>query len=122
MAYAPVIAFDRARRVAMARQLQRLGVPLATITATTGDTELADLWLRERTIASLRRLTGHPRALLDLYHTSELQELERCTLRNLMDADRRTGADQLIYSIGGRQPHGRTALRRQHLRAWNIPA
>lgn len=121
MGLAPVIAFDQAKCKAMARQLLNLGIPRDRILATRSTEELADLWTRERTIASIHRLTGHGRHALDLYGTAELIELERRTLTNLMGSDGRT-PDQLIYSIGGHQPRHHTTRRRQHLQAWNLSA
>lgn len=121
MALAPVIAFDRARRIAMARQLREMGVPLERITATQTDAELADLWTRERTLHNLGRLTGHPRAMFTLWDTADLAELEKRILGNLMGSDGR-GADRLIYSISGRAAGTRSERRRQQNRAWGIPA
>jgi len=121
MGYAPVIAFDQAKPLAMARQLLALGVSRDRILATRSIEELSDLWTRERTIASLQKLTGHGRHGLDLCGTDELVELERRAIRNLMGADGRTPG-QLIYSISGRQPRHPTTRRRQHLAAWDIPA
>lgn len=119
--YAPVICFDTARRRAMARQLLALGVHRSRILATKTDAELADLWTRERTITSLRRLTGHGRAALDLLGTAELVHLEQRTVAHLMGAEGRT-PDQLIYSISGRRPRNGRDRRRQDAREWGIPA
>lgn len=121
MTYAPVIQFDTARRRAMARQLLDMGVDRSRICATKTDAELADLWTRERTLASLKKLNGCERIFYERYATGELVELERATLRQLMGSDGRT-PDQLIYSIGGRRPKHPTTRRRQHLAAWDIPA
>lgn len=121
MGYAPVIAFDTAKRAAMARQLLALGVHRDRITATTNDTELHNLWTRERTVASLHRLTGQPRALLDMWDTPELQDMERRALQQLMSPSR-AGDDRLIYSIAGRQPTTRRGRRVQANRAWGIDA
>lgn len=120
MGLAPVICFATARRAAIARQLQRLGVPLERITATRTDAELDDLWTRERTLAGLHRLTGHSRAILELWDTAELVHLERQVLANLMDAG--PSPSQLIYSIGGHRPGRRGDRRRQEHRAWRLPA
>ncbi|HET9118505.1 MAG TPA: hypothetical protein VFN75_10620 [Pseudonocardiaceae bacterium] len=115
MAYAPVIAFDQAKRAAICRQLHhRYGITinqLAAIHDEHGDPGLHDLWTRERTLASLQQLTGHGRHGLDLYSTSELVELEQRTLTQLMGVDRRNP-----------RPLTDIIRQRQHLAAWGIPA
>lgn len=121
---AQVISFDHARRRHIARRLLALGVTVDQMRAVHdqhGDPGLADLWTRTRTIISLRRLTGCHHTVYDRHSTAELVELEQATVRHLMGADGRS-PDQLIYSIGGRQPRHPVTRRRQHLRAWGIPA
>jgi hypothetical protein len=116
---APVVCLDTARRRLIAQRLLRLGVPVATITATRNDQELADLWARERTIASLTKLTGHDRWLIGQWPTEDLIELERVALRQLMGASSRC-PDRMIYSFGGRIPKTRGRQHRNELKAWGI--
>jgi hypothetical protein len=125
MTMAPVFDLDTRRRALIAKRLLHLGVPVHRITATRTDQELAALWTRERTVASLIRLTGHQRALFDLWPTEDLIELERITLRHLMSSA--PGHDgRLIYSIGGytsRNKHRGQRMRadqRTKERAWGI--